>query len=137
MEPNIRNKRLSRNEKSYIDLAKKAIYQSYHSHRHGAVLVKGGRVINVSHNKLKFNSFASRFRHENGEWATVHAELGSVLNVERRNTEGATVYVVRVSTTDNFRLSKPCSMCQAAMKWVGIKKVIYSTNDGEFKEMRL
>jgi tRNA(Arg) A34 adenosine deaminase TadA len=27
-------------------------------------------------------------------------------------------------------------MCQAAMKWVGIKKVVYSTNTG-FKEMKL
>tara|TARA_R110001583_G_scaffold35701_7_gene118523 strand:- start:2387 stop:2800 length:414 start_codon:yes stop_codon:yes gene_type:complete len=137
VESNIKKKRLSKREKNYVDLAKKASYQSDHSHRHGAVLVKGARVINVSHNKIKFNSFASRFRQENGEWATVHAELGSVLNVERKNTEGATVYVVRVNTTDDFRLSKPCSMCEAAMKWVGIKKVIYSTSNGDFKEMKL
>ena len=130
------NKTLSKKEQNYVDLASRISYQSDHHHRHGAVLVKGSRVINTSPNKSKFNSFASRFYPKEKQWATIHAELGSILNVERKNTEGATVYVVRVSAKDELRMSKPCEMCQAAMKWVGIKKVVYSTNKG-FKEMKL
>tara|TARA_R110000824_G_scaffold134691_4_gene297705 strand:+ start:7620 stop:8033 length:414 start_codon:yes stop_codon:yes gene_type:complete len=137
MEDNLRNKQLSRKEKKYIDLAKRISFQSDYMHRHGAVLVKGPNIINASCNKNKFSSFAMRFKKNDKTYARVHAELGSILNIERYHTEGATVYVVRTNNQHELRLSKPCSMCEAAMRWVGIKKVIYSTSDDTFKEMRL
>ena len=130
------SKTLSKKEQNYVDLATRISYQSDHHHRHGAVLVKGSRIINTSPNRSKFNSFASRFYPKEKEWATIYAELGSILNVERKNTDGATVYVVRVGIKDKLRMSKPCETSQAAMEWVGIKKVVYSTNKG-FKEMKL
>ena len=133
--PQIKN--LSKKERKYIELARRVSHQSDYTQRHGAVLVKGSNVVNVSCNKNKFSSFALKFRRDNKDYATVHAELGSVLNVERSNTEGATVYVVRTNNQDDLRLSKPCDMCEEAMRWVGIKKVIYSTSDNTFKEMRL
>jgi len=134
-EPQIKN--LSKKERKYIELARRVSHQSDYTQRHGAVLVKGSNVVNVSCNKNKFSSFALKFRRRNKDYATVHAELGSVLNVERSNTEGSTVYVVRTNNQDDLRLSKPCNMCEEAMRWVGIKKVIYSTSDNTFKEMRL
>jgi len=137
MDHEPQTKDLSNKEKKYIELAKRVSHQSDYTQRHGAVLVKGSNVVNVSCNKNKFSSFALKFRRYNKDYATVHAELGSVLNVERSNTEGATVYVVRTNNQDELRLSKPCDMCEEAMRWVGIKKVIYSTSDKTFKEMRL
>jgi len=134
-EPKIRQ--LSRKEKKYVDLAKRISFQSDYSHKHGAVLTKGANIVNVSCNKNKFSSFAKRFKKNNKDFATVHAELGTILNVERTNTDGATVYVVRTNNQGEFRLSKPCSMCEEAMRWVGVKKVIYSTSEGTFKEMKL
>lgn len=130
-------RQLSKKERKYIELAKRVSYQSDYAHRHGAVLVKGASIVNVSCNKNKFSSFATRFTKKEKEFVTVHAELGSVLNVERKNTEGAIVYVVRVNNQDEFRLSKPCPMCEEAMRWVGIKKVVYSTSEDTFEEMRL
>jgi tRNA(Arg) A34 adenosine deaminase TadA len=134
-EPKIRQ--LSKKEKKYVDLAKRISYQSGYSHRHGAVLIKGASIINVSCNKNKFSSFATRFTKKEKEFVTVHAELGSILNVERTHTEGATVYVVRVNNQDELRLSKPCPMCEEAMRFVGIKKVVYSTSEDTFEEMKL
>ena len=55
-------KLLSRKERKYIDLAKRISYQSDYQHRHGAVLVKGSNIVNVSCNKNKFSSFAMRFK---------------------------------------------------------------------------
>ena len=130
-------KLLSRKERKYIDLAKRISYQSDYQHRHGAVLVKGSNIVNVSCNKNKFSSFAMRFKKKDKTHARVHAELGSILNIERTSTEGATIYVVRTNNQHELRLSKPCSMCEAAMRWVGIRKVVYSTSEGDFKEMRL
>jgi len=130
-------KDLSRKEKKHIALAKRISFQSDCDHRHGAVLIKGSNVVNTSYNKNKFSSFAMRFKKGNKDYATVHAELGSILNIERTNTEGATIYVVRTNNQQKLRMSKPCDMCEAAMRWVGIKKVIYSTNEGVFKELKL
>ncbi len=126
----------SKKDKKYIDLAMRVSNQSEYPHRHGAVLIKGSSVINTACNKNKFSSFAARFKRNEPLYATVHAELGAILNVDRKHTEGATIFVVRVNNQQKLRLSKPCTMCEMAMKWVGIKKVIYSTEKG-FKEMKL
>jgi deoxycytidylate deaminase len=131
------NYQLTKRNKKFIELAERIADQSvYPQFKHGAVLVKGSSVINVSCNKNGYNSFGAKFRKKQQGKATLHAELGALLNVERKNTEGATVYCVRINTRGNKRLAKPCTMCEAALKYCGIKKVIYSTNDG-FKVMRL
>lgn len=105
--------------------------------RHGAVLVKHGAVINACHNKNRACSFGSRFRSRDKGQATIHAELGAILNIGRGSTENADMYVIRINQEGEFRNSKPCSMCQEAMKFVGIKRVFYSSNDGTFEMMKL
>ena len=45
--------------------------------------------------------------------------------------------MVRTNNQNELRLSKPCNMCEEAMRWVGIKKVVYSTGDATFEEMKL
>jgi len=110
---------------------------SYGKFRHGAVLVKHGVVLNASHNKDKPCSFGGRFRCRSKGQATLHAELGAILNMAKDSTEGADVYVVRVNYENEYRNSKPCSMCQEAMRFCGIKRVFYSTEDGYFEMMKL
>ena len=106
-------------------------------YRHGAVLVKGSTVRSSCANQNKFKGWGNRFRRKNEGYATLHAELGCVLGVDRRDTKNATVYVVRIDAKDDFKLSRPCAMCQAALKHVGIKKVIYSINNEEYGVMKL
>lgn len=121
----------SRKTQKYLDLATKIAEQSnYPQFKHGAVLVRGAAVINASCNKKGFNRFGAKFRKRKWGKATLHAELGSVLNIEKKNTEGSTVFVVRVNKQGNTRLSKPCHMCDSVMKYCGVKKVVYSTNGG-------
>jgi len=113
----------------FIDLAAKMANQSCDPvNRHGAVLVKGSSVLNASHNKNSFCSFGQRFREKGTGVSTMHAELGAILGMDRKITEGATVYVARLGKRGNLKLSKPCSMCYSAMKHVGIKKVVYTIN---------
>ena len=114
----------------YMELAKRIAFQSdYPDYRHGAVLVKGGSIRNTSHNKNNFCSFGSRFRKRQTGKATVHAELGVILGLDRSITEGSTVYVARIGKRGDFRMSKPCEMCHAAMKHVGVKRVIYTIDN--------
>jgi len=127
----------SNKTKKFLDLAGNVANQGgYPRFKHGAALVKGSSVINTAYNKNGYCSFGARFYEGNPNNVTLHAELASILNIERENTENSVVYVVRVNTAGEYRLSKPCKMCESAMRFCGIKKVIYSTNDG-FEVMRL
>ena len=114
----------------YMQVAKKSACNSeFPDYRHGAVLVRGGSVINISYNKDKFCSFGHRFRSKTEGKATLHAELGAILGMDRSITDGATIYVARVGKENNFKLSKPCDMCEAALRYVGIKRVVYTVDN--------
>jgi deoxycytidylate deaminase len=114
----------------YFNIARKtALCSAQTDYKHGAVLVKGGSVINTSCNKNRLVSFGARFCTEHDGIATLHAELGAILGLERTVTEGATLYVARIGKDGGYRLSKPCSMCTAAMQHVGIKRVFWSIDN--------
>ena len=111
---------VSKKQKRYFDLAKNIAYNSpYNKIRHGAVLVKGGSVINASCNKDNFS------------------ELGCILGISRGVTSGADVYVCRVNKQEQFRSSKPCKMCHDILKHVGVKRVYYTTDNGNVKMYKL
>ena len=68
---------------------------------------------------------------------TTLSELGCILGVDRSITQGATVYVVRIGKNGDLRMSKPCHMCESAMRHVGIKKVVYTISDEEVGSLKL
>ena len=105
--------------------------------RHGAVLIKGGSIINMSFNKDNYSSFGTRFRNPTRGHATVHAEIGCVLGMPRRATTGADLYVCRINKEGDFRNSKPCTMCHEVLKHVGIKRVYYTTNNNTIEMYKL
>ena len=43
-----------------------------------------------------------------------------------------TIVVIRINNNNELRSSNPCAHCVNVMKLFGIRKVIYSTNDGNF-----
>ena len=121
-----------------VELASRIAQQTeFKEYKHGAVLVRGGTVLNTSCNKNKYKAWANRFRKKQRGQATLHAEIGAILGLDRSITEGATIYVVRVGRDKHLRNSKPCPMCEAAMQFVGIKRVIYSNSVGDLEEIRL
>ena len=129
---------ITKRHRRHLDLAKRVAHSSdFHEYRHGAVLARGKTVINVSTNKNGYKSWGQRFRHRDEGHATHHAELGCILGVDRSLTQGATVYVARVGKAGATRLSKPCSMCESAMRHVGIKEVIYTIDNEEIGRMKL
>ena len=130
--------RISKKIKRYFDLGRNvANNSSYGKIRHGAVLIKGGSVINASFNKENYSSFGTRFRDPHRGKATVHAELGCVLGLSRNVTVGADLYVCRINRKGEFRNSKPCAMCHNALKHVGVKRVYYTTNNNTVEMYKL
>jgi len=129
---------LTKKLKRYLSLAQDVASRSeYGKLWHGAVLVKGGSVISTAHNKDKFSSFGHRFRDQDIGPATHHAELSCVSGVHKSKTNGASIFVARVNRKGELRLSKPCAMCNKVLKFTGVKKVYYSTNDGSLKMYKL
>ena len=133
-KPVMRSKKIDR----FFSLAKNIAESSeYGKIRHGALLVKGGSVLNVSCNKENYSSFGKRFRCKHRGHATVHAELGCVLGMSRGTTTGADVYVCRINKEGEFRNSKPCAMCHAVLKHVGVKRVYYTVDNNIIEMYKL
>tara|TARA_B100001123_G_scaffold437566_2_gene570087 strand:- start:31036 stop:31449 length:414 start_codon:yes stop_codon:yes gene_type:complete len=122
----------------YFELARRAASNStYGNISHGAILVKGGRVLKTSFNKDSFCSFGARFRSKDSGRATVHAEIGAVLGIPKEITQGANVFVVRVGKRGNFQMSKPCEMCMDVLRFVGVRRVFYTSDSHEFDVIKI
>jgi deoxycytidylate deaminase len=129
---------LTNKNKKFFSLAKKlACLSEYGKFKHAAVLVRHGTILNSSPNKDKACSFGKRFRSREKGIATLHAELGAVLNMPKKCTRNADIYVVRVNSEGEYRNSKPCKMCQDAMRFCGINRVYYSIDSEGFEVMKL
>ena len=57
--------------------------------------------------------------------------------MDRSTTQGSDVYVARINREGKARISKPCPMCEAAMRHVGVRRVYYTNEHGKIERMRL
>lgn len=129
---------IGKRKRRLIELAARVAESSENKeYRHGAVLVKGGSVLNTASNKNAHARFGKRFRRRDKGDSTYHAELGCILGLDRSVTRGADLYVVRVGRAGALRLSKPCHMCEAALRHVGVRRVYYSIDKNEIGCMKL
>lgn len=122
---------LSEGDRNKINLAIRMANQStYPKSRHGSVLSKNGRIISASFNRYGFHSFGRRFSAGSMKPVdTIHAEWGCILGLSKELTNCATIYVVRVNQSNELRMSKPCSVCEKMIRFVGIKRVVFSINE--------
>jgi pyrimidine deaminase RibD-like protein len=104
----------SKRDYSFIRLAAKFAKQVCDNHRHGCVIVKGGRIISIGINC-----------YDTG----VHAEGSAVSKRNEDDFRGATLYVARLRKEQMYGLSAPCSECDALIRKCGFKKVVFTTND--------
>ncbi len=111
-----------------LDTAIKLAMKSKFKQRMGAVLVNGGRVISCGINTTTKTNPKNRF------WEnSCHAEESAIrqrLRYSKKTSalEGATLYVARIKPGGSTGLAKPCASCEALIRQVGIRKVIYTTN---------
>jgi deoxycytidylate deaminase len=92
--------------------------------RHGAVIIKGGRVIGCGYNKYTNKPFFVSPEHQQ-HYCSTHAEVAAIRS-SKANLRGATVYVARINKRGEERFSAPCSNCQAELDKNGIRKVVYT-----------
>lgn len=115
----------------FFQLAKKLSYSGTHwQHKVGACVIRKNRVVSTGFNQVKTHTKSPH------PYNMLHAELAAIIGCSYEELDGATIYVYRQHRDGNPAMSKPCPICEAALRQAGIKKVFYSANN-EFKEMEL
>jgi hypothetical protein len=84
--------------------------------RHGAVVVRHGKVLAASPNIQKNDPRFVDFRH-----SQVHAEIAALKKAGW--PRGVHLYVVRINRNGEFRLSMPCANCQEVIDEHRVKVV--------------
>lgn len=115
--------RLSNQEKRFLNIAIKAAGSSDMKKKHGAVVVKSGRVLAIGINKFR-NHPAQTASDRIQDECSVHAEIDAISRCDPR---GASLFVARVNNSGEVRYSRPCKRCGAILEKVGIKKVVWSS----------
>jgi deoxycytidylate deaminase len=116
---------LSKRDRAYLSVARYAAIRSEQKNRHGAVVVKGGRVLGIGHNKHR-NHPAVIQEKDIKTSCSYHAEEVAIREAGE-NIKGAVIYVARVNRQGQDRDSKPCPLCSDLIQQAGIKRVIFTT----------
>ncbi len=106
----------------------------------GAVIVKKNRIISVGKNSKKthpiqkyYDRYLSyyndvKFQHH------IHAEISAIVNANE-DLAGCTLYIYRVDATGKYlKNCRPCDACYALIRKTGIKRIVYTINNGYAEE---
>jgi deoxycytidylate deaminase len=93
-------------------------------HKTGAVITDSkGKIVSLGWSHM---TMVSRAR-----YYSMHAELHAILRANPKRLNGATIYIATVCKSGNVTSAKPCDACEAIIREVGIKSVVYT----EYKEV--
>lgn len=147
--------RMGRTDKTnyYLDIAETVTERATCLRRcWGAVIVKNDEIISTGYNgapRGRKNCTDVGFcireklnvpRGERYELCrSVHAEQNAIISASRRDTIGATLYIVGVDakTREYVEKSMPCAMCKRTIINSGIEKVIIRDNKEEYREINV
>ena len=124
----------------YLKLAEvMASYSDYKRIHIGACIVKKKSVVSTGCNKSKSHPIQNRYNHivniYNKPESRLHAEIDALIKAGE-DAKDATLYVFRRGRDNIYRLSKPCPACMKYAKDCGIKRIVYTIENG-IKELNL
>jgi len=108
-----------------VNVAANSEHQSF---KHGAVLVKNGKILSEGVNRYTTEAHGQRVH-------SIHAEENA-LRGNKKEAIGSTMYIARIASYGPA-MSKPCFRCQMLLKNAGVRKVIYTSRDGELQAVYL
>lgn len=123
--------RLSKTDRAYLNVARYFATKSRSKNTHGAVVVKSGRVVGTGWNKTRNNPNIVSPEHIKSD-CSYHAEQVAIREAGEYNVRGAIIYVARVNRHGDDRNSKPCPRCSDLIDRAGIKRVIFTSEAGEY-----
>ena len=106
----------------FLELAKKeAMKSTYTPQRVGAVIVRKGTVVGRGFNQKRHTGKVKT------QWPdSLHAEAAAIIDTSRRLLAKSTIYVCRIKKDGTSAMAKPCDYCAALLKYVSVKRVVYS-----------
>lgn len=112
----------SKREQRYLAMAMRVAEKSECRQRHGAVAVRRGSVLGFATNVD---------RNTPSNLSPEHVRMHAALCAERRllrniDAKDAVVYVARVNSAGEPRLSAPCDRCEKELLMAGVKKVVWT-----------
>lgn len=92
--------------------------------KHGAIVVKSGRIIGAGVNAMRGSASVQRTA-KSWRGSYIHAEEAAIMNAGNR-ASGATLYVARISPGGYALNSEPCVRCEGMIARYGIKRVVFT-----------
>ena len=129
---------------NYNRLLDKTIEVAYNSQgvgkhnnvRIGAILINKKQVIASGINSYDTHTAMTRFH----RFPFTHAEARSVIRVGvyQNSCKDMTIFVARIKKDNSLGMSRPCSGCMQLLRYVGVKRIIYTTGfEREIEMVRL
>lgn len=115
---------LSKSDVRFLNAALEVAGISNLKQRHGAVIVKGGKIVTFGFNTSRNLSVTDL----PGNDYTYHAEHNAIKTASREVLQGSRLYVARLSRRGLPALSRPCDYCMNTILRAGIKEIIYSVS---------
>lgn len=115
---------MSKKRIHFMNKARSVAELSQESNKHGAVVVKAGKIVSRGFNKFKNDpkripeQFIKSHCSRHAEWVAIKS-AGC-------NIKGADIYVARINNQGVDRMSKPCPACSSLIRESGIKRVFYT-----------
>lgn len=107
---------LTKKDRRFLQMAEGVALQSKCKFRHGAVVVRHGTVLGSSSNLWKNDP-----KYVDPKRCQIHAEIAALKKAGWPSR--VTVYVARINTKGESRLSKPCANCQEVLNAYRIKVI--------------
>lgn len=106
----------------------KVAQRSIQPYRHGAIIVKGKRLLSEGVNRDRTHPKS------NQPTLLTHAEFDAIQKAGD-DIRGAILYVTRVLADGTLAMSKPCVLCQDLINRCGLSEVVYTDRGGKFVSM--
>jgi len=121
---------ISNKERSFLNIAIKTAEDSDCSQRHGAVVTSSGRVMSIASNRFRNcpQFVPSDIPDGKGTIFSYHAEKRAI-----DRGRGDTIYIARINSSGEPRLSMPCEACMEIIIDAGFRKVVFTTHRGAAK----
>lgn len=113
-------------------VSKTSDFTRYHL---GAVIANGAEILAAACNQMKSHPLQKKYNRVRGEvainWTHLHAEIAALNKVKNKKLlNGATIYISRKTKHGQSALARPCKGCMQALNDYGVKKIVYTTDDG-------
>ncbi len=120
---------MSRRDRRYLSIAAELALLSNGKMQHGAVLVRGGRVMGRGRNIYKNHPTILETTRKIRSHASRHAEIAAMHGIPANVLRGCTIYIARVRKCGRVGYSAPCAECQQALDKAGVRKIIYTRDE--------